>query len=171
MFAAMRPAFIFPEKDVLHKLIDSYFIHYNVYSPLLHRPTIELNVRKNVHLRDTGFGELLLAICAIGARYLDDPRTRAPGQPPRAAGWQWFNQICLPCRPLFSQPRLLDVQLYVLAFVFLSATKKFHAVWMMVGIAHRMLLEVGANRRSFYPEKPTYHSELWKRAFWYVHAL
>jgi hypothetical protein len=146
--------------------VDSYFVHYNTGFPLLHRPTLEDNLVERVHLRDNGFGAVVLVVCALGARHLDDERVRLPGCGIRSAGWRWFNQVHITRRPLLERPRLCDVQLYILSTLFLSSSSKSRSIWMLVGISLRMLTDVGAHRQSFYSEIPNARDEYWKRAFW-----
>jgi hypothetical protein len=168
-FFSERLPFQFPEDDLLLTLVDAFFVHYNSFFLLLHRPSFKHNLAERAHFRDRAFGELLLVVCALGSRSVDDPRVCLPGEPfPRAAGWRWFNQVQLQCRPFLSRARLLDVQLYLLSAMFLSYSSKPHGIWMLLGMTRQMITDVGAHRRTFYPKRPTVHSELWKRAFWFV---
>jgi hypothetical protein len=158
----------FPEANLLSKLVDAYFGHYNFYMPLLHRPMFEYNLAEKAHTRDTGFGAVVLAVCALGARYVNDERVLLPGCPPRSAGWRWYNQLQMSQRPIAIKPHLIDVQLYILAAQFLSATTNGGHFWEFVGIAQRKLFKIGAHRQQFYTKVPNIRDELWKRAFWYV---
>jgi hypothetical protein len=85
----------FPDLDLIPILIENYFRHYNDYFPLLHRQTFEYSVANGLHLRNNSFGAVLLAVCAVGARYCDDPRVflGEGASPTRYAGWYWFEQI------------------------------------------------------------------------------
>ena len=44
-----------------------------------------------------------------------------------------------------------------------------HGVWIHMGLALKMAMEVGVHRRKHEQDGPyTLEDELWKRAFWYV---
>jgi hypothetical protein len=101
----------FPPDDLLSKLIDSYFTHVNVITPLLHRPSFERSVALGTHLRDADFGEVLLLVCAVGAHYVDDARVLLDGVTKHSAGWEWFRQVPVMQRSVFTVPTLYDLQL------------------------------------------------------------
>jgi hypothetical protein len=101
----------FPPDDLLSKLIDSYFTHVNVITPLLHRPSFEHSVASGTHLRDADFGEVLLLVCAVGAHYVDDARVLLDDVTKHSAGWEWFCQVPVAQRSVFTVPSLYDLQL------------------------------------------------------------
>lgn len=156
----------FPDADLLPTLVDAYFVHFNAYFPLLHRPTFEYNLAENAHFRDEGFGAVVLVVCALGAKYVDDPRVYIPGCPPRSAGWYWYNQLQIDRRPFMRKARISDVQLYILAVVFQSSSFRGDTMSLLIGIAQRRLLDAGAHMQRFYSKTPNTRDELWKRAFW-----
>jgi hypothetical protein len=100
----------FPPDDLLSKLVDSYFTHVNVITPLLHRPSFERSVASGTHLRDADFGEVLLLVCAVGARYVDDTRVLLDGVTKHSTGWEWFRQVPVVQRTVFTAPSLYDLQ-------------------------------------------------------------
>jgi hypothetical protein len=106
--SSTRPTF--PPEDLISKLIDAYFIHVNVAAPLLHRPSFERSVASGAHLH-VGFGEVLLLVCAVGARFVDDERVLLDGVSKHSAGWQWFNQVQSMNRSIFKVPCLHDLQI------------------------------------------------------------
>lgn len=69
---------------------------------------------ENLHLRDDGFGAVLLLVASVGARFSSDPRVALPGTDDalHSAGWAWFNQVQMVRRSLFSPPSLYDLQIY-----------------------------------------------------------
>lgn len=94
-------------------MVDSYFENSNRFFPLLHRPTFDSYVSSGRYLRDQGFASVFLLVCAIGARYLDDPRCRLEGDTyAMSAGWHWFNQVQTTRKSLWASPRLEDIQIY-----------------------------------------------------------
>lgn len=144
-------------------------VHMNDLWPLLHRPSFERQVYHRVHLSDPSFGSVLLLVCALGARFVEDPRVIPPGHTTkRAAGWQWFVQVDISRRDLFRAPRLLDVQTYILAAFYGGTIFRSQLSWVLVGIALRMIHQVGAHSKKVYSTVPNTDDELWKRCFWYA---
>jgi hypothetical protein len=85
----------------------------NAFLPLLHRPIFDKSLVDGLHLRDDGFGAVVLLVAAVGARFSDDPRVALPGTDAmHSAGWAWFNQVQMVRRSLFSPPSLYDLQIY-----------------------------------------------------------
>jgi hypothetical protein len=160
--------FNFPDLDLLPLLVNAYMVRVNTLWPLLHRPTFERDVRRGLHLSDPSFGSVVLLVCALGARFVDDPRVFPPGATTRAAGWQWFVQVDISRRDLFRAPRLADVQTYLLAALYGGVIFRSQLSWILVGIAIRMIQQVGAHSKKVYSAKPNATDELWKRCFWYV---
>ena len=109
---SQRPQFTFPPQDLMVKLVPLYFSWYNSYTPLLHRPTFEHSLADNLHLRDDGFASTVLLVCALGARFCDDPRVHVEGYDnPHSAGWQWFHQAHSAFQLVnYGPPRLYDLQ-------------------------------------------------------------
>jgi hypothetical protein len=145
--------------------------HVNNTLPLLHRPTVEDALSTKLHLRDPSFGGVVLLVCALGARHVDDPRVWPPGGSKRSAGWHWFTQVDIARRDLFRPPRLYDVQTYILAAWYGSLLFRGNLVWVLLGISIRMIQQVGAHRRKIYKATPNAHDELWKRCFWYGSSI
>lgn len=103
----MTPSFTFPENDLLLNLIDLYFTNVNKHIPLFHRPTFDRAVNEGLHWRVPHFAATLLAVCATGSRYSDDPRVLVDGcNTARSSGWKWFRQI-QPFRNSFEQAATL----------------------------------------------------------------
>jgi hypothetical protein len=77
----------------MNKLIDLYFVNFHQFLPILHRPTFERSIAEDMQYHDRPFGYVLLGVCALGARYCDDPGVLEPGAPEFSAGWKYFIQI------------------------------------------------------------------------------
>ncbi|KAF9501879.1 hypothetical protein BDN71DRAFT_1379281 [Pleurotus eryngii] len=159
--------FQFPERDLLDALVDKYFVIINLVIPLLHKPTFEAQLAAKLHTRDQWFGSVVLAICAVASRYLDDPRCLDDGDPTAlSAGWKWFSQIRTMRQSFVEAPSLYELQFYSLATLYYQGTSNPQACWIMVGLGLRYAQEVGAHRKTSRVVKPTLQDELWKRAFW-----
>ncbi|KAJ7255797.1 fungal-specific transcription factor domain-containing protein [Mycena haematopus] len=156
-----RPRYTFPPPDLLFTLVGLYFEHSNMYIPLLHRPTFEHALATDLHLRDDKFGATLLSVCAIAARFSDDPRVFDPAEP-LTCGWQYFSQVT-PELDLYASPTLYDLQRCCVRIQFLDGSSS-QGTWKLVGFGIRMAQEIGAHRHQLPPH--TVEAELLRRAFW-----
>ncbi|CAA7269970.1 unnamed protein product [Cyclocybe aegerita] len=159
--------YTFPGPDLAKELLDLFFERLNLHLPLLHRPSFERSVRDGLHYTNEGFAAVYLLVCAVGARFSNDPRVRVDGvESYLSAGWKWFNQVEIGKTSLLSLPSLYDLQQSCLVVLFLQSSSAPQAVWTMVGIALRLAQDVGVHRRR--SSQPTAENELWKRAFWFL---
>ncbi|THH16874.1 hypothetical protein EW146_g3841 [Bondarzewia mesenterica] len=164
--------FWFPEQDLLRSLVELYFDHINIFLGLLHRPTFEKALEEGLHLRDEGFGGLLLLVCANGSRFSHDRRVLLEGTELwHSCGWKYFAQVQMVRKSLLSAPCLYDLQMYSLSVLFLQGCSSPQACWTLVGVGIRLAQDVGAHRRKVYGDKLTIEDELWKRAFWLLVVL
>ncbi|KAF5366455.1 hypothetical protein D9758_009805 [Tetrapyrgos nigripes] len=160
---------VFPETNLMTKLIDLYFVNFNQYFPMLHRPTFDRSIAEGMHLCNHKFGCVLLGVCALGSRYCDDPAILEPEAPEFSAGWKYFRQI----RPIqttyLGAPSLYQLQTICISIAFLQVTTIPDSVWVQIAVGIRLAQQVGAHRRR--PgQKPTIEGELWKRVFWILYA-
>ncbi|KAK1231046.1 Gypsy retrotransposon integrase-like protein 1 [Marasmius sp. AFHP31] len=126
-------SFSFPENSLLVSLISLYFHHVNIHLPVLHEPTFRKNVVEGLHHRNSHFGAVVLAVCAIGARYSDDPQVFfVPGHP-SSAGWKWFEQIHPIRRSMFEMPCLYELQWHCLMANYVYGTSNASTAWGLVG--------------------------------------
>ncbi|KAK7461118.1 Gypsy retrotransposon integrase-like protein 1 [Stygiomarasmius scandens] len=88
------PPLEFPPNDLLLSLVDLYFQNVNFITPFLHRPTFDRLIASNAHMHQYDFGALLLAVCAMGSRYSDDPRVFADDSNSELSiGWRYMGQV------------------------------------------------------------------------------
>ncbi|THU89666.1 hypothetical protein K435DRAFT_781503 [Dendrothele bispora CBS 962.96] len=160
----------FPPPDLLLQLVDLYFTCHATLFPLLHRPTFEKDLANGLHLRDRDFGNLVLAVIAMGSRYSDDPRVFVPNSNSvYSAGWSWFSQIQFDSGAVwdFTEPLSLQrLQTLCLSCYYVYPTTIGDAAWNFVGSGIRCAQERGAHRRDINNQKPTVEKELWRRTFW-----
>ncbi|KAJ3915469.1 fungal-specific transcription factor domain-containing protein [Lentinula edodes] len=170
------PPLVFPDPDLLSHLVDFYFDKRNTFMPLLHRATFDNGLRNGLHNVDRDFGELVLSVCALGARYSDDLRVYADVKTKHSLGWPYFSQIVV-LQDLTRTSALYRVQIIVVhcsydragvqnAVMFLQSTSMPGLCWPILGLGVRFAQIVGAHRRNFFGPTPTIAGELWKRAFW-----
>ncbi|KAI0692333.1 fungal-specific transcription factor domain-containing protein [Cytidiella melzeri] len=173
--------YIFPPADLMLDLISLYFTEYNIYTPLLHRPTFDLNLKSGLHLQDNGFGAVVLIVCALGSRASDDPRvlldversgaekngTSDSEQTYHSAGWEWFDQVRKSRLEMTFLPgTLYDMQVAYLVAVYAWGTPCPSLAWYIVGHGLRLAQSLGMHRNKSYRSQPTAEEELRKRAFW-----
>ena len=110
------------------QLVDAYFFHYNMFFPLLHRPTFDRDLQAGLHLTDECFGSIVLLVCAIGSKFSDDSTVLPEGIPHwHWAGWQWFDRVNSSRKLVHSySPRLQDVQIYAVSTAILSWSMMSH---------------------------------------------
>lgn len=70
----------FPDPDLMNSLLSLYFEHHNIIYPLIHRPTLEKQLREGLHHTNEAFATTVLLMCALGARYSDDPAVLLGGE-------------------------------------------------------------------------------------------
>ncbi|KJA20730.1 hypothetical protein HYPSUDRAFT_42800 [Hypholoma sublateritium FD-334 SS-4] len=170
--ASHNAVYVFPVPDLLENLVDLFFEKVNVIYPILHQPTFRKSLATNQHLWDSSFGISVLMVCAVGARYSDDPRAMLPGDPlGLSAGWAWFSQVPIHRNSLLYETTIYDLQYFVLAALYLISTSVPHAAWNVLGFAMRLAQEKGIHRRKGSHHKPSVEGELAKRAFWCLVAL
>ncbi|KIM40778.1 hypothetical protein M413DRAFT_167868 [Hebeloma cylindrosporum] len=161
------PKYKFPDLDLARHCIDLYFLHSNLYLPLLHRPTFEKSVEEGLHLQNDNFAPVFLLVCAVGARYSDDPRVRLDGVDSiHSAGWKWFEQVQIMKLTMLALPTLYDLQLHCLGILYLQSASAPQCCWTLAGAGIRLAQDIGVHRRKVHDHTLTTDAELWKRAFW-----
>ncbi|KAI0697711.1 fungal-specific transcription factor domain-containing protein [Cerioporus squamosus] len=153
-----------PPPDLMEQLVDAFFTQYNRFVPILHRSTLEQGIKDELHLRDRGFGAVVLLVCANGSRVVDDSRVLTDDG--RVAGWRWFEQVETARWSYLERPRLEDLQTCVLISIYLWGTHVPQGIWTVIGLGLRMAQDMGAHRKKMYNTRPTVEDELMKRAFW-----
>lgn len=105
-----KPNYKYPDPGLMKELVDAYFTQVNAFIPVFHRPTFEKSIADGLHLRDAGFGSVLLVVCAVATAYSNgetfDRETRSSKVSP------WFRQVQMSKQTILGPVRLCDVQLY-----------------------------------------------------------
>ncbi|KAJ6589038.1 fungal-specific transcription factor domain-containing protein [Mycena capillaripes] len=159
------PPLIFPEPDLLRSLVDLFFARVNIVLLLLHRPTFEKSLASGLHLVDQKFGSTVLGVCAVSAKYSDDPRVILEGTNTRlSSGWKYFCQLQHSRKPLMRSFTLHEAQTLCLCIIYLQGSSASDGCWALGGVAVRYAQEVGVHRRNRYEDKVL--GEQWKRVFW-----
>jgi Fungal specific transcription factor domain len=166
--------------------VDAFFEEFNLYWPLLHRPSFEHAIACGLHLREESFAAVLLMVCAVTARRSQDPTLNHGPDDPNVS--LWFHQIQKNAKSLLYHVGLYEAQFYFVHYTSLSLhwysshifsfldyqltafyllnTPSTTSAWVPVGIGIRICQSVGAHRRKTFGRKASYAGELWKRAFW-----
>ncbi|RPD54024.1 hypothetical protein L227DRAFT_512443 [Lentinus tigrinus ALCF2SS1-6] len=153
-----------PPPDLMEKLIDAFFMHYNMFVPILHRPTFEQKIKDGLHLRDQTFGAIALLVFANGSRVVDDPRVQTDDG--RVAGWKWFEQVEIARWTYMERSRVEDLQTCALLSMYLGGSNVPQGSWTVIGLGIRLAQDMGAHRKKVYDSRPSVEGESMKRAFW-----
>ncbi|KAJ7083927.1 fungal-specific transcription factor domain-containing protein [Mycena crocata] len=161
------PQHSFPEDDLLNSLVKIYFDQINPLIGILHSPSFRQSLTDGLHLRDSAFGAVVLAVCSLASRYSDDPRVFLDeANSEHSCGWKWFQQV-RPLRTSFSpEPSLQQIQLICLSTLYLAGTAAPEEVWILTGLGIRFAQAAGAHHRSEYQRMEPLEAELYKRVFW-----
>ncbi|KAJ3885771.1 fungal-specific transcription factor domain-containing protein [Lentinula edodes] len=161
----------FPAHDLLWTLIDLYFTHVHPFFPILHRPTFIRAVSDHLHIRDHGFGSVVLCVCAIGSRFSQDPRNYPESiTSENSLGWPWYQQVSQIQAIDVEPPTLYKLQHCCLSAIYLKGTSMFHSTWEVVGLGIRFAQEMGVHRKQK-GQPMTVQNELWRRTFWVLLGL
>ncbi|KAJ7906448.1 fungal-specific transcription factor domain-containing protein [Mycena leptocephala] len=158
----------FPAEHLMQPLVSLFFSNVNLFIPVLHRPTFEECMHQGLHMRDLGFGTLLLLVCCLGALYLPEPTISNTDR--QKLAWKWYNQVEL-CGHSLRHPTLYDIQAYCLAVQFLHCTSNPRSAWVIAGFGVRLAQDLGLHRHKFKARTSTVAEELEKRAFWILAFL
>ena len=175
-----EPNYWYPKPELLSQLVDSYFTNVNIYLPIFHRPTFEQAILDRLHLRDEGFGAILLLVCAVGSKQSKDPALNSGIEGSQRL--PWLHQLKMNHQSFPGQVKLFDVQLLFVSYCtrpayishFVSQVAALYTwiscppgdAWLLIGVGIRLCQDVGAHRQKTYGPKPTVIGELWKRVFW-----
>ncbi|KAJ7650988.1 fungal-specific transcription factor domain-containing protein [Roridomyces roridus] len=162
----LQKPYIYPAGDLIDSLIELYFANVHPIFPVLHRNSFQQHVAEGLHLTDSNFGAVLLAVLAAGSRYSDDPRVMIAGNP-HSSGWTFVAQ--LPIVPNVSEPSVYDVQFFCLMTIFSLSGSTPHIIWVYLGLCVRVIQYHGPSLRRRDGHK--FEDELWNRAFWSVFVL
>ncbi|KAL1744705.1 fungal-specific transcription factor domain-containing protein [Schizophyllum fasciatum] len=171
--AVYHSQYYFPDPELLARLVDAYFDNMNLYFPAFHRPSfIKAVLQDRLHLSNQAFGATLLAMCAVGSRFMaDEPGVLTDGNSPASAGWGFFRQVADGRKITLARPTLYDVQFQLVAGQFLAWSTAPQAGWIEAGRGLRYAEDVGAHRRAFYEGEHTPTLETWKRTVWSLIVL
>ncbi|KAE9383294.1 hypothetical protein BT96DRAFT_869308 [Gymnopus androsaceus JB14] len=165
------PAFKFPPEDLMEDLLYLYFTNQHQIMPVVHRPSFLKSLAEGLHYKDPHFGGLVLAMCSMGARFSDDPRVYEENTTSeKSIGWKYIRQIRPLERSFFEPPSIYDLQMYAIYISFMGTTTTPEVCWILIGVAVRLLQDVGAHRKQR-NSQASVETESWKRAFWVLYTM
>ncbi|KAJ7636406.1 fungal-specific transcription factor domain-containing protein [Roridomyces roridus] len=161
------PRLFFPDDDLLHTLVQIYFAQVNPIFCILHSRTFQESIAAGLHFRDHKFGKVVMAVCAVGSRYSEDPRVLVEGvDSQHSCGWKWFRQVRLLQMPVSPEASLYELQLIALSILYLSGFTQSEECWLLAGLGVRLAQGAGAHLRAENAQMDPLHRELHKRVFW-----
>ncbi|GAA6024756.1 hypothetical protein JCM10207_008887 [Rhodosporidiobolus poonsookiae] len=152
----LRASMTLPPPDLAGKLVDAWFAQ-SASWPMLVRQDFEDNIKRGLLQSDMSFRALYMAVCAIGSRFVDDPRldpppsiysAAAPRETRIARGYTYFWSSCAAASTPLVSASLFDLQANVLQILWLLGSTGLLASWTAVGFAIRRAVDVGAHRES-----------------------
>ncbi|KAG8996020.1 hypothetical protein FRB93_000982 [Tulasnella sp. JGI-2019a] len=161
----------FPPPDLTRTLIDHCFDDVLSLMPVLHRPSFEKQYAEEKHRTDLDFARLLLTVCSVGARTVDDERVylKLPDGDIEwnSAGWMYFVQVLQLAKPILASAKLVDLQIMALSATYLEGGSTTSGAWLINGIGVRFAEDVGAHRDAVYSSSAhAFDHQMWKRTFW-----
>ncbi|KAM0753042.1 hypothetical protein T439DRAFT_188455 [Meredithblackwellia eburnea MCA 4105] len=163
----------FPPPDLAGLLVDKFFEHIYPLAPILHRPSLARGIKSGLIDTNPSFRRLVLAIFALGARFVTDSRlpthpiieTAIPRVQRHAAGYAYHQASWGQQSPTQASATLFDLQSLVLGVIWISGAASTFLLWQSVGTAIRRLIDVGAHveERERWNESPL-EDQLRKRA-------
>ena len=134
-----------PNNPLIANLVETFFLHLGCNFPFLRREVFTKDVEeKRVN------GLLVDAVCAVAARFLNDPPLR-PGRngvkiPPSEYGTAFANRAKSQVIDTFTCPNLATVQACVLLAYVEFGSNRDSGLWMFLGIAIRMAQDLGLQK-------------------------
>ncbi|KAH7090151.1 hypothetical protein BKA62DRAFT_788932 [Auriculariales sp. MPI-PUGE-AT-0066] len=136
-----------PPADLLDLLLNTFFTQANVYLCLLHEDLFRKELVQGLQWSDPLFMTVILLVCSIASRLVDDPRVLVdPQNLAKGKTVTSFDNIHI-------------------------GSSAPSACYTTPAAGLCMAQEVGAHRKSFYRGTPNLMDELWKRAFWFLIVL
>ncbi|KAH7101811.1 fungal-specific transcription factor domain-containing protein [Auriculariales sp. MPI-PUGE-AT-0066] len=168
-----------PSPDRLAFLVRNYFETFNIVYPIFHRDLFERQLLDQAFIRDAHFMAVVLLVCALAEGQLAADITLDSGGPvsfstpspwkhtkSKPAGLEYFTQVEPFLRvPTPIKPRFLDVQIFLLAGVYIGLVLGSSTCWFQLDTAFRMAIQRHDHRRR-QTVVPNLMDELKIRTFW-----
>ncbi|EMD32360.1 hypothetical protein CERSUDRAFT_118728 [Gelatoporia subvermispora B] len=139
--------------------------------PFLHLPTFIADYANPRKWGDPGFAALIVAICCLSSRHIDDPRVRADPTDSNSAGTQWF-ELFVQLRSLggADRPTIYTVQAVLIAGVYAVGLGKLSKAFALLAEAATLSIDGGLHRSvDDYDAFDPIEDEVRKRTFWCVY--
>ncbi|GJN87314.1 hypothetical protein Rhopal_000262-T1 [Rhodotorula paludigena] len=147
-----------PPADLSQRLIDAFFSLGSIARSIIHKQYFDECVSKGMVESDASFRGLYYALCALGARFVDDARLDPPADPAcgphepgdlrLARGYAYFAAIWGCEKDPFSSANLFDLQQSVISLLWLFGATGYVTSWTVIGFAVRRAVDVGAHRET-----------------------
>lgn len=161
---------MFPAADLLDDLVKIFLRYFNQHFHVLHGPTFVRQVAAGLHHTTPAFGSVVLAVCAMAARYSDDPRVGEGHH----KGWNYYTQIKAIHLGQYLDPAnlLWDLQLFPLMGLYAYSLTLPDQCFLLTAMGIRLAQARSVHRLKRTEDKPwTAHDELLKRTWWLLVVL
>lgn len=162
-------SFIAP--DLMDSLVQCYLSTTYYLLPFLHVPTFLADYGNPSKWGEPGFAALVVAICCLSSRHIDDPRVRSDPSDGNSAGTQWFELFGrLRTLPSADRPTVYTVQSVLVAGVYAVGLGKLSKAFGLLAEAITLSLDTGLHRSAdAYDVFDPIEDEVRKRTFWCVY--
>lgn len=177
---SLREPIELPPPDIVDSLIQTYFEHIHPYTPMIHHPTFIQQMES-----PNGAPSILLlnTIFAVSARWSNHPSIQQPpsssppGSPvnstgsPSDAGQVFYRRALALLDDFVDIPRVSTVQALILIIRYQEQVRRpgsFFRPWLYLGIAMRMVSDLGLNKSSAKWKIEPWEAETRRRTFWMV---
>lgn len=139
--------------------------------PFLHVPTFLADYGNPSKWGEPGFAALIVAICCLSSRHIDDPRVRSDPNDGNSAGTQWFELFGrLRTLPSADRPTVYTVQSVLVAGVYAVGSGKLSKAFALLAESVTLSLDTGLHRSAdAYDVFDSIEDEVRKRTFWCVY--
>lgn len=157
--------------DLMDSLVQCYLSTSYYLLPFLHVPTFLADYGNPAKWGEPGFGALIVAICCLSSRHIDDPRVRSDPDDGNSAGTQWFELFGrLRTLPSADRPTVYTVQSVLVAGVYAVGLGKLSKAFALLAEAVTLSLDTGLHRSAdAYDVFDPIEDEVRKRTFWCVY--
>ncbi|TCD63237.1 hypothetical protein EIP91_005822 [Steccherinum ochraceum] len=157
--------------DLMDSLVQCYLSTSYYLLPFLHVPSFLADYGNPHKWGEPGFAALIVAICCLSSRHIDDPRVRADPADGNTAGTVWFELFGrLRTMPTADRPTLYTVQAVLVAGVYAVGLGKLSKAFALISEAITLSIDSGLHRSAdAYDVFDAVEDEVRKRTFWCVY--
>lgn len=135
--------------DLIDSLVQCYLSTSYYIMPFLHVPSFMSDYGNPSRWGEPGFAALIVAICCLASRHVDDPRARADPEDGGSAGVHWFELFGrLRATPSADRPTVHTVQAVLVAGVYAIGAGRLSRAFSLLAESVTLAIDLGLHRDS-----------------------